>query len=145
MQLWPKQSLIGTGYGLEGRGLNLRQGQDFSFLHSIQTGSRAHPNFYSMDTGDLSPGIKRPGREAYRSSPCCVPVKNYRAITTLPQMSLWRGAKLITHRNSFAFILITLQKWIYGDFWLKYTNKTSYLCIYFFFKISRHWKLRTRI
>jgi hypothetical protein len=36
-----------------------------NFLFSvIQTGSEAHPASYPMGTGDLSPGIKRPGCEA---------------------------------------------------------------------------------
>jgi hypothetical protein len=35
----------------------------FSLCHRVQTGSGAHPAFYQMGTGVLSPGIKRPGRK----------------------------------------------------------------------------------
>jgi hypothetical protein len=44
-------------------GIDSRQGHDFSLLHSIQTGSGTHTASYPMNTGHLSPGVKRPGRE----------------------------------------------------------------------------------
>jgi hypothetical protein len=40
-----------------------------SLLHSVQTVSGAHPASYSIGTGGLSPGVKRPGREADNSPP----------------------------------------------------------------------------
>jgi hypothetical protein len=42
-----------TGYGLEGQGVGVRfpMGQEFSLLHFVQTGSRAHPASYPMGTG----------------------------------------------------------------------------------------------
>jgi hypothetical protein len=44
---------------------------DFSQLHSVQAGSGAHPDSYPTGTGGggLSPGVKRPGREADHSPP----------------------------------------------------------------------------
>jgi hypothetical protein len=39
-----------------------RKGHDSSSLHSVQTGSTAHPAFYPMDTGALSPLDKAAGR-----------------------------------------------------------------------------------
>jgi hypothetical protein len=42
---------IVTGYGGERPRLVSRQGQDISFLHSVQTGSGAHPASYPVGTG----------------------------------------------------------------------------------------------
>jgi hypothetical protein len=39
-------------------------------------GSGAHPASYPVGTGALSPGIKRPGREADHSPPTSAEVKN---------------------------------------------------------------------
>jgi hypothetical protein len=43
---------------------------------------------------DLSPGVKRPGREADHSSPSSVEVKNGRAITSIYQV---QGQLQLTH------------------------------------------------
>jgi hypothetical protein len=61
--------------------------QDFSLLHSVQTGSGAHPAPYPMDTGGASPGVKLPGHEADHSPPFSADVKNGRAIPPLLHMS----------------------------------------------------------
>jgi hypothetical protein len=46
----------------EGAGLNYsRQGQDFSLLHSVQTGSGAHTPFYPVGIGVSYPGCKAVG------------------------------------------------------------------------------------
>jgi hypothetical protein len=37
------------------------------YCKSIQNGSGAHPAFYTMSTGAISPGVKRQGREADHS------------------------------------------------------------------------------
>jgi hypothetical protein len=42
--------------------------------------------------GDLSPGLKRPGREADHSPPTSAEVKKRGSIHQLPHMSSWRGA-----------------------------------------------------
>jgi hypothetical protein len=62
---------IGTGYGLDGRGVGVRVpvGARCSPLHVVQTGCGAHPSPYPMGTGGFSPGVKRPGREADHSPP----------------------------------------------------------------------------
>jgi hypothetical protein len=65
---------------------------DFSLLHSVQTGSGAHPYSYPIGTAGSFGGIKRPGREADHSPPFSVEVKNGGAIPQLPHTSLWRGS-----------------------------------------------------
>jgi hypothetical protein len=47
---------IATGYGLDGRGSILGRVKRLSLLHSVHTGSGAHPVCYPMDIGALSPG-----------------------------------------------------------------------------------------
>jgi hypothetical protein len=42
---------IATGYGLDGRGSITGRAGDFSLLHSVQTGSRAHSASHPMATG----------------------------------------------------------------------------------------------
>jgi hypothetical protein len=59
---------IATSYGLDSRGSIPSKGKRFLFpLHSIQTGSEAHP--YTMGIGCSFPRVKRLGREAYHSPP----------------------------------------------------------------------------
>jgi hypothetical protein len=43
------------------------EARDFSLLHSIQTGSGAHPASYQISTGGSFLGVKRQGREADHS------------------------------------------------------------------------------
>jgi hypothetical protein len=64
-----------------------RQGQDFSLLLSVQTGSEAHPATYQ---GALSPRGKRSGREADHS-PLSNAVVNGAAISPLPYASMAQG------------------------------------------------------
>jgi hypothetical protein len=54
---------IATDYGLHDRGVGIcvPEGQVFSLLHVVQTGSGAHPALYRMDTGDSFPGGKAVG------------------------------------------------------------------------------------
>jgi hypothetical protein len=58
--------------------------RDFSLLHSVQTGSRAHPVSYPVGTGALSSEVNRPGRETHHSPPSGAEVKNGGAIPPLP-------------------------------------------------------------
>jgi hypothetical protein len=53
-----------------------RQGQEFSLLQIVQTGSGVHPTSYPMGTGGPFPGLKRPVREADLSPPTSAEVKN---------------------------------------------------------------------
>jgi hypothetical protein len=77
---------IATGYGLEDGGLEVRVpvGQKFSFVHVAQTGSGVHPPFYTMGTGDLSPGVKRSGPEADHAPPASAEVKKMWIYTSTP-------------------------------------------------------------
>jgi hypothetical protein len=54
-----------------------------TFLH-VETGSGAHPAFYPMGTGALSPVIKRCEREADHSPPTSAKVKKTRIYTSTP-------------------------------------------------------------
>jgi hypothetical protein len=42
-------------------GFNSLQGQEFSLLHSIQTGPGAHPAYIQWVTGALSLEVQQPG------------------------------------------------------------------------------------
>lgn len=50
-----------TGYGLNSR--SSIPGIYFSFFHSLQTGSGAHPALYPEGTGMFPPWVKQPSRE----------------------------------------------------------------------------------
>jgi hypothetical protein len=73
-----------TGWTADDLGLDSGQGQYFSALHVIQTGSGAHPAYYPMGTGGDFPGLKRPGSEADRSPPSSTEIKNGAAISPSP-------------------------------------------------------------
>jgi hypothetical protein len=53
---WDSAVGIATGYGLDIRGVGVRilVGQEFSFLHVVQTGSEVHPTSYPTGTGGFS-------------------------------------------------------------------------------------------
>jgi hypothetical protein len=59
---------VATGYGLDGQG-SILDGKIFSRLHSVQTGSEAHPASCPIGTGDDFPVGKAAGREADQSPP----------------------------------------------------------------------------
>jgi hypothetical protein len=75
--------------GLRARrpGFDSQKRQVFSLLHSVQTGSGAHPASYPMCTG-----VKRLGREADHLNPSSAEVKNGGAIPPFPHMSSWHSA-----------------------------------------------------
>jgi hypothetical protein len=50
-----------TGWTAEGSEFESRQGQEFSLLYVVQTGSGAHPAFYPMGTGASFFGGKEAG------------------------------------------------------------------------------------
>jgi hypothetical protein len=61
---------IVTDYGLHDRMIRVRiaaGAANFPIRHRVQAVSVAHPASYPMGTGDLSLGVKRPGREADHS------------------------------------------------------------------------------
>jgi hypothetical protein len=72
---------VATGYGLDGRGVGIR---DFSSLHSVQTGSEAHPASYLMGTGS-----KAVPRSRIRGS-----------IHSLPHTSSWSSASVVKHSDN---------------------------------------------
>jgi hypothetical protein len=66
--------------------------RDLSLLHSVQTASGIHPASYLMVTGDLSPRVMQPGREADYWTPLSAEFKNGGFILSLP--ILLRGVAL---------------------------------------------------
>jgi hypothetical protein len=58
---------IANGYGLEDRGVRVRVPVGSRIF---QTGFEAYPASYAMGTVALSPGIKRPRREADHTNQC---------------------------------------------------------------------------
>jgi hypothetical protein len=60
---------------IDGSEFNSREGQEFSLLRVVKTGSGAHTAFYQMGTWALSPWVKRPGRESDDSPPTSAEVK----------------------------------------------------------------------
>jgi hypothetical protein len=75
---------IATGYELNGGGSIPDKGGNINLLHSVQTGSRAHPTSCPVGTRGYFPaGIKRQGLEADHSMPFSVVVKNGGAVLPL--------------------------------------------------------------
>jgi hypothetical protein len=75
---------MATSYGMDGRGSIPDKGKKFYVLHSVQSGSGAHPFSIEMCTrGALSPGIKRTGRDADHSPPSGAELKNGGAVPFL--------------------------------------------------------------
>jgi hypothetical protein len=70
--------------GLDGRVPFPATARGFSLRRSVKTGSGAHQASGPMNTGLLSPGIKRPGRVADHSLPSSDKIKNGGAILPLP-------------------------------------------------------------
>jgi hypothetical protein len=62
--------------------------RDLSLLQNVQTVSGAHRVSYSMSTGVLSPGAKRPGREVNHSPPSSAEVKNEWSYSSSPSIRL---------------------------------------------------------
>jgi hypothetical protein len=58
-----------------------------SLLHVVETGSVVLPTSYPIDTGALSPGVKRPGREADYSLPASAELKKMWIYTSIPPYS----------------------------------------------------------
>jgi hypothetical protein len=80
-----------TSYGEDDRVSRIRfpaGAGNFSLHHRVQNGSGAHPASYPMDTGALSLGVKRPGREAYHSPPSSAEVKIACCYTSIPPIRL---------------------------------------------------------
>jgi hypothetical protein len=79
---------IALGYGLDDRGSRVRfpaGAGNFSLHHRVQNGSGVHPASYPTVPGNLSLGVKRPGREADHSPPSSAEVKNAWSCAFTPQ------------------------------------------------------------
>jgi hypothetical protein len=122
-KLWNRDSYRYRDGQRAGRlGFDSWQKKDFSFLHSVQTGSGSHPASNKWVPGTLSPEVKRPEREADHSPPSNVEVKKGGAIPPLPHTSSWRDAYLIKHRYNFAFFRVIIKL---CSSLLFFTNKSS--------------------
>jgi hypothetical protein len=77
---------IATGYGVyDGEvGVRVPVGARFSLLRSVQTGFGVQPTSCPIGTGTLSPGAKRPEREADHSHPTSAEVKKTWVYTSIP-------------------------------------------------------------
>jgi hypothetical protein len=62
---------------------------EFSFLRVVHTGSGVYASAYPLDTGNLSPGVKRPGSESNHSPPTSAEVKKTWVNTTTPPTRLY--------------------------------------------------------
>jgi hypothetical protein len=86
--------------------------QDFS-LHSIQTGSGAHPASYPMGTGGSSSGGKVARAWSWPLTFIYCWGQEWWSYTSTEYMTSWCGAQLIKHRDNFAFycnICLELRK-----------------------------------
>jgi hypothetical protein len=77
---------IATGYEVEDRGVGVRVPVGSRIFTSPRHPDRlwGPPNLYPLGTGALSPGVKRPGREADHSPPTSVEIKNTWVYTSTP-------------------------------------------------------------
>jgi hypothetical protein len=71
--------------------------RSFSLRHRVQTGSGAHPTSSPVGTGVLSPGVKRPGREADHSSSSSAKVENVLSSAPPYAFTAWC---LVKHRDN---------------------------------------------
>jgi hypothetical protein len=71
-----------------------------SLLHRFHTDSGAHPTSYRK--GILTPGVKRPGREADHSPPSIDEFKNALSYASSPPYVFMTWC-LVTHRDKFTF------------------------------------------
>jgi hypothetical protein len=78
----------------------------------IQTGSGAHTASCPMGTGDLTPGVKRPGRDADYSRPSSAEAKKVWSYTFTPQY-IFKAGCLVKHRDYFSFILLSYNFFIF--------------------------------
>jgi hypothetical protein len=81
---WESSVGIATSYSMNSQGAIPRWCKMFFLLHGIQTDSGAHPASYPMDTGAISPEIKKLVPETDHSPPSSAKVKNGGAIPPLP-------------------------------------------------------------
>jgi hypothetical protein len=104
---------IATGYGLNDRGVRVRVavGSRIFSTPSRPTLGSAQPPIQWVQ-GALSPGVKRPGREADHSPPSSAEIKEMWIYTSTPTPS-WHSAELVKHRDNFTLRanLIAQRPW----------------------------------
>jgi hypothetical protein len=106
---------LSQGFGLERAGrqrnrCNSVHSQRLFFLHSVHSGSSAHPASYPVGTGNIFPGLQRQEHEADHSPPSSAEIKNRGAIPQFPHMSSRPGAYLCKCRGNFNYIS-TIGTW----------------------------------
>jgi hypothetical protein len=94
---------ITTGYGLDGRRSILGKGEIFLFSTASRAAQGSAQPPIQWVSGAVSPGVKRPGREADNSPPSSADVKNCGAIPPLHHTHSWHSVYLIKHINKFTF------------------------------------------
>jgi hypothetical protein len=72
------------GWTTEGPEFEFHYGQELYLFHIVQTDSAALPASYTMGTGNLSLGVKRPGCEADQSTTTSAEFKTTRIYTSIP-------------------------------------------------------------
>jgi hypothetical protein len=75
----------GRSWTTEGSDFEPRWSQECSLFHVVHTGSAIHSISYPMGTGDPSPGVKLPEREADQSPPDSTEVKKMWIYTSTSQ------------------------------------------------------------
>jgi hypothetical protein len=75
---------IATGWTIEGSEFDSRWGQEFSFLHVVQTCPEVHPTSYQTGTGSFFSGGKAAGCEADQSPPVSAEVNKMCIYTFTP-------------------------------------------------------------
>jgi hypothetical protein len=102
---WSRDSSVGiaTGYGLEDRGFYSRQAQEVVL----------YPTASRPALGPIQPSVQWEKMafsrsEADQSPPSSAKVKNGGAIPPFSHTSLWPIAKLIMHRDIFAFYIYSV-------------------------------------
>jgi hypothetical protein len=112
---------IAVGYGLDGRGSISDRGK--RFLSSPQRPDRLWdpPSLLS----NCSLGGKAPGIWSYHSPSSSVEVKNGAAILPLPDMSSWRDAWLIKHRDNFTLPLHLREMFLQRHYFRTFSSNLS--------------------
>jgi hypothetical protein len=113
-----KRVWIATSYGLDCCGSSPGRGKRFSLFHSIQAASGPiHPPIQWVPRS-VSPGVKRPEREADHSPLSNAEVKNGTATSSIPHTSSWLGVYLIKHRDNFKLFPYSFQTGSGGPKWV---------------------------
>jgi hypothetical protein len=111
---------VALGYGLDYWSSRVRfpaVAGNFSLHHRVQNGSGSHPPPIQWVPGNLSLGVKRPGREADHTPPSSAKVKECVELHLHPQYAFmaWSSVKKSTGTNftfftfNFLFVLLSIS------------------------------------